>query len=290
MIVVLLGPTGVGKSEIALKLASKINADIVNGDAFQIYKGLTIGVNKPPKEYFDMIPHRLFSIVDVSSSYSIKEYQIDARKVIDEIISRGKNVVIVGGSGLYIRSALYDYEFNESQDIDMSKYEAMSNEELHNVLEEIDPEDAKKIHPNNRRRVLRSIEIYLENRESKTSLISKQNHEPIYKNTVFVMPNFDKEVLYNRINERVDNMMKLGLLDEAKGLYSKAKDSQAMKAIGYKEFIPFFNNEISLNEAVEQVKQDTRNYAKRQMTFFNYQFDTKRFNDFDELMEIINHE
>ena len=150
-----------GKSESALEVAKVFNAEIVNGDAFQCYKEMEIGVAKPPKEYFEVVPHHLFSFVNVDQEYSIADYQKDLRKTLDEILSRGKNVVIVGGSGLYIRSSLYDYEFAEQPKIDMSKYESLSNEELHAELERIDPEQAKIIHMNNRKRVLRAIEIYL---------------------------------------------------------------------------------------------------------------------------------
>ena len=287
MIIVICGPTCLGKSDIAFNLASKLNAEIVNADAFQIYKELNIGVAKPPKEYLEKIPHHLYSFVSPSTPYSIKEYQVDARQVIEDILSRGKNVVMVGGSGLYIRASLYDYEFKDSEEIDMSKYEEMDNETLHKELEKIDPEDAIKIHPNNRRRVMRSIQIYLENGESKSALIAKQNQAPIYENTLFLMPNFDREKLYEKINLRVDKMMEEGLLDEVKVIASKYPNTQAMQAIGYKEFIPFFNNECSLEEAVDKVKQDTRNYAKRQVTFFTYQFDLQRFNTVDDIMEMI---
>ena len=276
-----------GKSETALEVAKVFNAEIVNGDAFQIYKEMDIGVSKPPKEYFN-IPHHLYSFVSPSESYSIKEYQKDARRVIDDILSRNKNVIIVGGSGLYIRSALYDYEFNDAEAVDMSKYEAMDNETLHKELEKIDPADAMKIHPNNRRRVLRSIQIYLENGESKSDIISKQNHEPIYKNTLFVMPNFDREELYERINKRVDIMMDKGLLKEAKHIYDNYPDSQAIMGIGYKEFIPYFEGHSSLEDVKEEIKKDTRNYAKRQITFFTRQFEVESFDSFENLLEIIN--
>ena len=289
MILVILGPTGVGKSELAYKLAPKLNAEIVNGDAFQIYKEMDIGVAKPPKEYFLNIPHHLYSFVSPSEAYSIKEYQTDARRVIKDILSRGKNVILVGGSGLYIRSALFDYEFKDSEEIDMSKYEAMDNETLHKELEKIDPNDALKIHPNNRRRVLRSIQIYLENGESKSEIISRQNHKPIYENTLFVMPNFDRDALYMNINKRVEKMIENGLLNEAKHIYDHYPNSQAIMGIGYKEFIPYFENKASLEEVVEEIKKDTRNYAKRQITFFKYQFNVKTFNNEEELLEVIHH-
>ncbi len=290
MILVICGPTCTGKSEIALELSKTLNGEIVNADAFQIYKELSIGVNKPPKEYFDIVPHHLFSYVSPNEPYSIKEYQVDARRVINDILKRNKTVIMVGGSGLYIRSALYDYSFNEASEVDMSEFEKMDNESLHAYLEKIDPEDAKKIHQNNRRRVLRSIQIYLENGASKSELISKQNHEPIYQNTYFLMPNFDKDDLYERINQRVDLMMNKGLLNEVKDIYKNFNDSQAMQAIGYKEFVPYFENKSSLEECVEEVKKDTRNYAKRQVTFFKNQFELIRFENVNDIIKVINNE
>ena len=288
MILVICGPTCTGKSDIAFSLAKKINAEIVNADAFQIYKELDIGVNKPPKVYFSEIPHHLFNIVSASKPYSIKEYQTDARKVIEDILSRGKSVIMVGGSGLYIRSALYDYTFSEEDHIDMSKYEAMDNITLHKVLEGIDEVDAKKIHPNNRKRVLRAIEIYLQNGVSKTELNSSQKHKPIYENTYFVMRKFDRNELNLLIEKRVDEMMKRGLLKEVEEVYNSFKDCQAIQAIGYKEFIPYFKHTSSLEECVEKVKLDTKQYAKRQVTFFKNQFEMNYFEKEEDILKVIN--
>lgn len=288
MIIVIVGPTCSAKSETAYKLAPLINAEIVNGDAFQCYKELDIGVAKPPKEYLEKISHHLYSFVSPSEEYSIATYQKNLRSTIDEILSRNKSVIIVGGSGLYIRSALYDYSFNEeSSKVDMSKYEKMSNEELHKILESIDSEDAKKIHPNNRKRVLRSIEIYLSSGENKSSIISKQEHKPIY-DVKFFTRDIAREVLNERINTRVDKMMKDGLFDEVKKLYNKyPKSSQALQAIGYKELIEVIDGKLSLDEGIELIKKNTRNYAKRQMTFIRHQFDVIFYKDDNSLMEII---
>ena len=165
----------------------------------------------------------------------------------------------------------------------------MDNVSLHKILEEIDPVDAAKIHPNNRRRVLRSIQIYLESGESKTDLINKQEHAPIYENTHFLMAHFDRKELYELINKRVDLMIEKGLLNEVEYIYRNYPTSQAMQAIGYKEFIPYFKKEIELSLCIEQVKQDTRNYAKRQVTFFKNQFNVTTFNSIDEILENIKH-
>lgn len=277
-----------GKSETALEIAKAFNAEVVNGDAFQCYKEMEIGVAKPPKEYFKIVPHHLFSFIEVNHDYSIAEYQKDLRKTVDEIISRGKNIVIVGGSGLYIRSALYDYEFNENPVVDMSSYELMTNEELHKELERIDPEQAKIIHMNNRKRVLRAIEIYLGQGRTKTDLIESQEHKLVYDAKFFVR-NMDREVLYSLIDKRVDKMMEEGLLEEVKGLISKyGKNCKALQAIGYKELIPVLKNEYSLEKGVELVKKNSRNYAKRQVTFIKHQFPVVFYKNTEDLLGILN--
>ena len=288
MIIVISGPTCLGKSETALNVALAFNAEIINGDAFQCYKEMDIGVAKPPKEYFDKVPHHLFSFVNPDEPYSIMVYQKNLRKTVDEILSKEKNVVIVGGSGLYIRSALYDYEFKEEDAVDMSSYEELTNEELHQKLKEIDPEDAKKIHPNNRKRLLRALAIYSSQNEVKSDIIAKQNHEPIYKDTYFFVRDLPREELYKRINKRVDKMIELGLEKEVKTLYEKYGDKpQSMQAIGYKEFISYFKGESSLEDVIDKIKQHTRNYAKRQMTYIRHQFPTRFYKNDDELMEMI---
>lgn len=276
-----------GKSETALEVAKLFNAEIVNGDAFQVYKEMEIGVAKPPKEYFSVVQHHLFSFVDVNQEYSIADYQKDLRKTVDEIISRGKNVVIVGGSGLYIRSSLYDYEFAELPKVDMSKYEAMSNEELFEELKKIDPKQAVIIHMNNRKRVLRAIEIYLSQGKTKTEVIEEQQHKLVYDAKFFVR-DMDRDTLYNAINQRVDKMVEAGLLDEVKSLVEKyGEDCQSLQAIGYKELIPVLKNEISLDEGIEQIKKNSRNYAKRQVTYIKHQFPVIFYKNTQDLLEIL---
>lgn len=276
-----------GKSETALEVAKLFNAEIVNGDAFQVYKEMEIGVAKPPKEYFSVVQHHLFSFVDVDQEYSIADYQKDLRKTVDEIISRCKNVVIVGGSGLYIRSSLYDYEFAELPKVDMSKYEAMSNEELFEELKKIDPKQAEIIHMNNRKRVLRAIEIYLSQGKTKTEVIEEQQHKLVYDAKFFVR-DMDRDTLYNAINQRVDKMVEAGLLDEVKSLVEKyGEDCQSLQAIGYKELVPVLKNEISLDEGIEQIKKNSRNYAKRQVTYIKHQFPVIFYKNTQDLLEIL---
>ncbi|MBR4377707.1 MAG: tRNA (adenosine(37)-N6)-dimethylallyltransferase MiaA [Bacilli bacterium] len=288
MIIVITGPTCMGKSETALEVAKVFNAEVVNGDAFQCYKEMDIGVAKPPKEYFSIVPHHLFSFVDIDRDYSIANYQKDLRKAVDEILSRGKNVVIVGGSGLYIRSALYDYEFSQDPDVDMSKYEKMNNEELHKELENIDPEQAKIIHKNNRKRVLRAIEIYLGQGRTKTDLIESQEHKLVYDAKFFVR-NMDRKVLYSLIDKRVDKMIEQGLLSEVKSIFEKyGEGCKALQAIGYKELIPVLKDEYSLDTGIELVKKNSRNYAKRQVTYIKHQFPVVFYENTQDLLGILN--
>ena len=276
-----------GKSETALEVAKHFNAEIINGDAFQCYKELEIGVAKPPKEYFSIVPHHLFSFVSITRDYSIADYQKDLRKTIKDISSRGKNIVIVGGSGLYIRSALYDYEFAEQEQIDMSKYKKMDNDELHNELEKIDPKQAEVIHKNNRKRVLRAIEIYLSLGKTKTEVIDEQKHKLVYDAKFFVR-NMNRDELYERINARVDDMSKWGLLNEVKTLVEKYSENlKAFQAIGYKELIPVIKGQYSLEEGLELVKKNSRNYAKRQVTFIKHQFPVIFYENTGDLLGIL---
>ena len=287
MIIVITGPTCMGKSETALEVAKAFNAEIVNGDAFQIYKEMNIGVAKPPVEYFKIVPHHLFSFVDVDRDYSIADYQKDLRKTVDEIISRNKNVVIVGGSGLYIRSALYDYEFNEQPKIDMSRYENLDNNELHKELEKIDPKQAEIIHKNNRKRVLRAIEIYLAQGITKSEVIDSQEHKLVYDARFFVR-NMDRKIIYSLIDCRVDKMVEQGLFEEVKQLLSKyGKQCKALQAIGYKELILVVEGKLSLDDGVDLVKKNSRNYAKRQVTFIRHQFPVVFYENTEDLLGIL---
>lgn len=277
-----------GKSDTAFELAKQIDAEIINGDAFQCYKQLNIGVAKPDPKYFEEVKHHLYSFVDITHDYSIAEYQKNMRDKIDEVLSLGKNIIIVGGSGLYIRSALYDYVFDEDKVVDMSKYEKMDDRTLHDELRKIDPIEAEKIHMNNRKRVLRAIEIYLSSGECKSDIISKQEHKCLYDAKFFVKE-MDRDELYSRINKRVDLMLEQGLESEVKNLYEKyGKSPRALQAIGYKEIIDFFEGKINHDEMVELIKKNTRNYAKRQLTFIRHQFSTKYYKNTEDLLEIIN--
>ena len=290
MIIVITGPTCLGKSETAFEIAKRYNAEIINGDAFQCYKEMEIGVAKPPKEFLEQVPHHLYSFVNLNHDYSIAEYQLNLRKTIDDLLCKNKNIIIVGGSGLYIRSALYDYEFLENKKVDMSKFLSMDDRTLHDELRKIDPIEAEKIHMNNRKRVLRAIEIYLSTGEAKSQLISKQEHKSLYDVRFFVR-DIDRDVLYDKINKRVDLMIEQGLENEVRNLYVQyGHKVRAFQAIGYKEFVPYFKGQATLEEITENIKQNTRNYAKRQLTFIRHQFPVSFYKDTEDLLRIIKDE
>lgn len=290
MIIVITGPTCLGKSDTALNIAKILNAEIVNGDAFQSYKDFDVGVAKPPKEYFSIVPHHLYSFVDPSHSYSIMEYQKNLRKTIDDILSRNKIAIIVGGSGLYIRSGLYDYTFEDEKEIDMSQFEKLSDDELHDKLKEIDEVEALKIHPHNRKRVLRALQIFYSQNQKKSDIIAKQNHELIYDNVYFFVMDMPRDILYERINKRVDEMVNNGLIDEFKNLYKKYGNVNAMQAIGYKELIGMSDDKYDIAKRIELIKQHTRNYAKRQMTFIRHQFPVIFYKDDEDILKVIKNE
>ncbi len=281
-IIVILGPTGVGKTKLSVELAKRLNGEIINADSMQIYKGLDIGTAKIKEEEKEGIPHHLFDIKEVREDYSIYNYQIDGRKVINDIIKRGKTPIIVGGTGLYIKSLLYDYNLNYEKESDT--YDTLSTEELYSKLLELDKNAV--VDKNNRRRVIRAINYYKENNKS----ISDNKTNKLLYDVVFIGLTTDREKLYQIINSRVDKMINDGLINEVKkffdeGIYSKP----LINGIGYKELYKYFEKEISLEEAIEKIKQNSRRYAKRQYTFFNNQLPVVWFNvDFNCFSNVIN--
>ncbi len=286
MIIVLTGATGTGKSRLAIELAKKIDAEIINGDAFQVYKDLTIATAAPTNEEKSEVLHHLFQYVDLSENYSIAHYQKDCRETLKEVLSRKNNVIIVGGSGLYLRAALYDYDLSLDTDkIDMTPYETKTNEELHEILEGLDKEEADKLPVQNRQRIMRSIQVCLAAGEPKTQFLAKQHHEPIYPSKFYVL-HIDRETLYPKVNERVDKMFEIGLLDETLPLIEKyGRGAQAFKAIGVKELFPYLDGEISLEDAKDLIKLDTRRYIKRQETFFRHQFRAKVISSMEDILD-----
>ena len=274
MIICIVGPTGVGKTKLSVELAKKYNAIIINCDAMQVYKGLDIGTAKVKEDEKDGVPHYLFDIREVDEDYTVFDYQKDARKLLEE--HKDKNIIFVGGTGLYLKAALYDYRFaiETSPKKDYSSY---TNEELYQMIKEKDINVT--IHPNNRVRMERFL-----NKEDVEEVepIKLYDHYLIGLTT-------DREILYDRINKRVDIMVEDGLLTEAKYFYDKdIKTKPLMGGIGYKEVYDYFDNKVSLQEALDKVKQNSRRYAKRQYTFFNNQLDVKWFNtDFNNFQNTI---
>lgn len=263
-VIVITGPTAVGKTKLSIEIAKKYHGEIINADAVQVYKGLDIGSAKVTEEEKENIPHHLFDIKEVDEEYTIYHYQQDARRVIEDIQKRGKTPILVGGTGLYIKSALYDYKLSEEKESEM--YEDLTTEELYNNLLKVDKDII--IDKNNRRRLIRALNYYKENNES----INNNKTNKLLYNTIFIGLTTDRKELYNRINKRVDTMMKNGLLEEVKSFYDKGiKTKPLLNGIGYKELYKYLDGNYTYEEAIEKIKQNSRHYAKRQYTFFNHQ-------------------
>ena len=292
MLLVIVGPTGSGKTSAALKLADYYHAQIINADAFQIYQEMDIGTAKIAKDSEDYKKHYLLDIVKPSERYSVKEYQDDFRKVYAELKKQYKNIIVCGGTGLYIKAALYDYAFEDEEEADISDLEELSNEELADILNKLDPKAFETIHMNNRKRVIRAIQIARTHKLNKSESIDKQEHKLIVNDEVkFLFLNPDRNKLYENINKRVDVMFEQGLLDEVKGLLNKYELSTTAKAaIGYKEVIDYLDNKCSLEECKELIKKRTRNYAKRQVTFFKHQLPCKEYASKEDLLKEFIHE
>ena len=288
MLIVIVGPTGSGKTSIALSLAKKYHAPIINGDAFQIYQDMDIGTAKVKRGSDEYKRHCLLDIIKPSETYSVKNYQEDFRKTYSELKDKYPTMIVCGGTGLYIRAALYDYVFEDEEEIDTSDLEDLSNEELYVLLKKVDEKATETIHMNNRKRVIRALQIARTHATNKTENIDKQDHALFFKDEdvrfYFINPN--REELYANINARVDQMFDNGLVDEVKGLLKKYDLSLTAKAaIGYKEVIEYLDGKLSLEECKELIKKRTRNYAKRQVTFFKHQLPCKEFASKEELLK-----
>lgn len=278
MIIVIIGPTGVGKTKLSLTLAKKYNAQIINADAMQIYKEMNIGTAKIMDT--EGIKHHLLSIKSVNDTYSVCEYQIDARSILDKLLKEEKNVIIVGGTGLYIKALLYDYRFNYEEI--KEDYDNLSNEE---ILNEINKINKTNIHVNNRKRLIREL-----NRLKNNSNIESNGDKLLYDNVYFIGLTTDRSNLYKRINDRVDEMIDEGLVEEVKELYDKnIRTIPINTAIGYKELYKYFDKEITKEDAIELIKRNSRRYAKRQYTWINNKMNVKWFDVcFDNFLDTIN--
>ena len=278
-VIVITGPTGVGKTKLSVKLAKLVNGEIINADSMQVYKGLDIGTAKIKEVEKEGVVHHLFDIVDVYKNYTIYNYQIDARKKINEIIKKGKTPILVGGSGLYIKACLYDYKLvNEKFH---SEFDELTNEDILNEIKKVHDTD---IHINNRKRLVREL-----NKIKNNSVSVSNINKPLY-DIVAIGLTTAREKLYQIINDRVDIMIKDGLIREVKNLYDNGVCTKAIETgIGYKELYKYFKGDISLEEAIDLIKKNSRNFAKRQYTFFNHQMNVNWFNvDFNNFDNAIN--
>lgn len=292
-VVAIVGPTASGKTALSIKMAKEFNGEIINGDSMQIYVGMDIGTAKVTEEEMEGIPHHLLDIKEPTESFSVAEYQQLVREKIAEIRSRGKLPIIVGGTGLYVQAVLYDFQFTEEkvdEDARMAYYkdlERIGPEAMHERLMELDPETAKTIHPNNTRRVIRALEMVELSGISKASEEFNRGTIPMYNHLIIGL-DMDREKLYERINLRVDLMMDKGLLEEAKSLYDRGiRGVQSVQAIGYKELYAYFDGRLTLEEAIEDLKQNSRRYAKRQLTYFRNKMDVQWIgNNWSEIIKI----
>ena len=276
MITCIVGPTGVGKTKVAVELAKAQKAIIINCDAMQVYRGLDIGTAKVTEEEKEGIPHYLFDIADVNTNYTVYDYQKDLRKILDE--NKDKNIIIVGGTGFYLKAGLFDYKFKEEEKIEDLSH--LTNEELYEQA--IKKDKNHKIHINNRRR----LERFVQREEVEANPIK------LYDATIIGLTT-DREVLYERINKRVDIMFEQDLLEEVKYFYDNNIRSKAiLTGIGYKELYLYFDKKISLDEAKDLIRQKSRHYAKRQYSWFNNQMDVNwvlvNFDDINQTIKEIN--
>jgi len=286
MIYVIVGPTGIGKTKLSIALAKHFNTEIISGDSVQVYKELNIGSAKITKDEMDGVPHHLIDILEPTEDFSVALFQKLVREKINTLQQNNLIPIIAGGTGLYIKSVLYDYNFsNTKRDYDLeSKYKDLTNEELHSILIKKDLEASNQIHPNNRKRILQAITRSSDNKVSE----NKNKDIPVYDFKIIGLT-LERSKLYELINKRVDQMVEEGLVQEVKSLFDKKITGNSVSAIGYKELYQYFNNEVTLDEAIDKIKQKSRNLAKKQFTFFNNQFDitwiTTDFEHFDNTVQ-----
>ena len=276
-LVVIVGPTASGKTELSIEIAKKFNGEVISGDSMQVYKHMDIGTAKVTRDEMDGIPHHMIDILEPDESFSAYEFKKRAEACIEDIINRGKLPIIAGGTGLYIQSLLYNYAFEDETvspekmqivHAQLAELEQYNNEELHHYLASFDSESAENIHPNNRKRVLRAIEYYLKTKKLLSSRKKVQQFTENY-DTLLVGIEMSRETLYFKINKRVDIMLGHGLFKEVQQLVEQGfETSQSMQAIGYKELVPVVKGNMKMDDAVEKLKQHSRQYAKRQLTWF----------------------
>ncbi len=295
VVIVIAGPTASGKSKLAVELAKKINGEIISADSMQIYKDMNIGTAKISKEEMQGIEHYMIDCVSPNERYSVSTYKKEAEECIKKVLSKGKNPIICGGTGLYINSLIYGIEF-QNEEIDETYRNKLNKiaednglEELYNIAVQIDSEAMKKISKNDKKRIIRVLEIYHKTGKTKTEQdMESRKNEVKYDYKVFAI-NMNREVLYNRINQRVDQMIKDGLIDEVKFIMQKYKAfPTAMQGLGYKEVAEYLEGNINKEDMIEKLKMESRRYAKRQITWFKKNKDITWLNGEDELEKNLN--
>ena len=283
-IIAIVGPTAVGKTDVSLSIAKHFDGEIINMDSVQIYKNLDIGSAKPTREEMGSMPHHLFDFVDPHIDYSVADYKNDLERVLDELSLKGKVPVLVGGTGLYLNSILYAMDFNNAASDPQyrKQLEVLSKEHgtiyLHDMLKTIDPESAERIHPNNILRVIRALEINKLTGKNKKDVQTHLTLNEKY-DIILIGLTVNRNKLYARINHRVDTMVEQGLIDEVKTLQSMGLDDtfSSMKGIGYKEVLPYLNGAYGYDVMLSLIKQNSRRYAKRQITWFKKYIDMNWF-------------
>ncbi len=281
-IIAIAGPTASGKTALAVELSKRLSGEVVSCDSMQIYKGMDIGTAKPDAAEMQQIPHHMIDIKEPDERFSVAEFVKCARACIEDILSRGKVPILAGGTGLYMDSVLFNIEFADFEEVPdfNQEMEKLLREQgpkaLHEELRKRDPEAAEKIHPNNTRRIIRALEVCEATGKPFTLVSNEAKRSPEYEALVLCIDT-PREVLYERINRRVDHMLENGLLSEVRALKEKGigRDTTAIQAIGYKELYDYFDDVLTLDEAVEKIKRESRRYAKRQLTWFRRNKDIK---------------
>ena len=287
-LITIVGPTAIGKTSLAIKLAKYYKTEVISADSRQFYKELNIGTAKPSKDELASVKHHLINNISITDKYDISQFESDSRKIIDKLFKKKDYVILVGGSGLYIDTILYGIDKipDVEESIRKKLNKEFKNKGLNNLLarlEEIDPISYKNIDLNNHRRIIRALEVSISSKKPYSSFLTNSTKEPNY-NEIIIGLNCDRNKLHSLINKRVDKMIKCGLIEEVEKL-EKFKNLNALNTIGYKEIFDYLDNKISLEESVEKIKTNSRRYAKRQLTYFK---SNKTINWFDNRYEIKN--
>lgn len=290
-ILILTGPTAVGKTALSIELAKILGGEIISADSMQIYRKMDIGSAKISQEEMDSVVHHMIDVVDPDEDFSVADFHDMASQIISDIHKRGKLAIVTGGTGLYLNSLVYDMDFggtNSDPSIRKDLEEILNDkgkDYLYSLLQDLSPDSAKRIHPNNTKRVIRAIEVYKTGGDM-GDFSNDLKYNPKFDAKIIVL-NRDRSILYDRINQRVDMMFDMGLLDEVKGLHQMGYTSQmqSMKGIGYKEVLEYFDGKMTLEESIDILKQGTRRYAKRQITWFK-RYENALWLDLDKVTEL----